>query len=78
MQLDIRGKRSDEAVAELSQFLDQALLSGFEEVEIIHGKGTGALRGEVHSVLKRFPGVSDFTLAPADRGGDGMTLVHFG
>jgi DNA mismatch repair protein MutS2 len=73
--LDLRGQRADEAVAELGRYLDQALLKGFERVEIIHGRGSGALRREVHSYLKNFPAAASFVLAGEDEGGDGKTIV---
>jgi DNA mismatch repair protein MutS2 len=75
LTLDLRGKRADEAVGELERFLDAAILRGAGGLEIVHGRGTGALRREVHEVLKRFPGVDSFALANEDRGGDGMTDV---
>lgn len=75
LELDIRGRRADEAIAELERFLDNALLQGAGSVEIIHGKGTGALRREVHNFLKSYPAIDGFTLANEDRGGDGMTQV---
>lgn len=77
MTLDLRGKRADEALASLESFLDKALLSGYSEVEIIHGRGTGALRRQVHAFLQSFPAISAYSLAPEDRGGDGMTIVTF-
>lgn len=75
--LDLRGKRAELALGELSRYLDRALLSGMAGVEIIHGRGTGALRKEVHSFLRTFPGIASFALAPEDRGGDGVTVVTF-
>lgn len=77
LTLDVRGKRADLAVSELSQFLDQALLRGHAVVEVVHGRGTGALRKQIHSFLQTFPGIKEFSLAPEDRGGDGMTIVTF-
>ena len=77
LRLDLRGKRADLALAELEQFLDRSLLSGTEGVEIVHGRGTGALRKAVHEVLRTFPGVASYSLAPEDQGGDGMTQVLF-
>ena len=74
---DLRGKRADQALGELSQYLDRALLSGREGVEIVHGRGTGVLRKEVHAFLKTFPGIASFALAPEDQGGDGVTIVTF-
>ena len=75
MVLDLRGKRADEAEAELYKFLDGAVLSGQTELEVVHGRGTGALRKEVHRILKQSKAVASFSLAPEDRGGDGMTVV---
>lgn len=77
LSLDLRGKRADLAVSELAQFLDKALLAGRESVEVVHGRGTGVLRKEVHAFLRTFPGIDHFELAPEDRGGDGMTIVNF-
>lgn len=77
LRLDLRGKRADVALAELEQFLDRALLSGTEGVEIIHGRGTGALRKAVHEMLRAFPGVASYRTAPEDQGGDGMTQAYF-
>lgn len=76
LRVDLRGKRADVALEELSRFLDGALLSGRSTVEIIHGRGTGALRKEVHAFLKSFPAAIAFSLAPEDQGGDGVTLVE--
>lgn len=75
MVLDLRGKRADEAEADLHRFLDGAVLSGQMELEVVHGRGTGALRKEVHRILKQSKAVASFSLAPEDRGGDGMTVV---
>ncbi len=76
LTLDLRGHRVDTALSELEQFLDRALLDNFEHLEIIHGRGTGALRQEVHKFLRDFPAVQSYSLAPEDQGGDGMTMVE--
>lgn len=75
LRLDLRGQRADEALSQLAAFLDQALLRGSYQVEIIHGRGTGALRREVHQFLKRHPVVASHVLANEDEGGDGMTVA---
>jgi DNA mismatch repair protein MutS2 len=76
LHLDLRGLRADVAVRELEKFLDGAVLSGRSDVEVVHGRGTGALRRELHAFLRTFPAVAGFRLAPEDRGGDGMTIVE--
>lgn len=76
LKVDLRGLRSDEAAASLESFLDSAILKGAARVEVIHGKGTGALRREVREVLMRFPAVERFEVADEEHGGDGMTVVE--
>lgn len=51
-ELDLRGYRYEEAVGALDQYIDQAVLSNYEQVYIIHGKGTGALQKAVQNHLK--------------------------
>ncbi len=76
LKIDLRGKRADIAISELGKFFDQALLRGATILEIVHGRGTGALRREVHMFLDGNPAVASFSFAPEDRGGDGMTEVE--
>lgn len=75
LRLDLRGFRADVALSELASFLDKALLGNANEVEILHGRGSGALRREVHRFLAEFPAVASYALASEEQGGDGMTLV---
>jgi DNA mismatch repair protein MutS2 len=77
-RLDLRGQRGDEAVAAVDRFLDRALLAGLSGVEIIHGKGTGALQKRVHEFLESYPRVRSFRFADFDAGGTGVTLVELG
>ncbi len=76
-RLDLRGQRADLAMAELAQFIDKSLLSSADQIEIIHGRGTGALRKAVHQYLNNQSGILSYELANEDNGGDGMTIVHF-
>lgn len=75
LSLDVRGQRGTEAVATVEKYLDRAVMEGFAGLEIIHGRGTGALRKEIHEFLHTSPLVSNIRLAQEDRGGDGMTIV---
>mgnify|MGYP004638127877 FL=1 len=75
LRLDVRGQRAELAEADVEKFLDRALLAGIGEVEIVHGRGTGALRRRIHEFLRAFPAAASFATAPEDRGGDGMTVV---
>ncbi|WP_129045285.1 endonuclease MutS2 [Companilactobacillus metriopterae] len=75
-KLDLRGKRYEEAMTELDQFIDSALLSNYNQVTIIHGFGTGAIRNGVKEYLQSNPRVKSFEYAPASSGGSGATIVN--
>lgn len=74
--LDLRGKRGDEAMKELTKYLDNALTRGLNQVEIIHGKGEGILQKLVHEHLEKRSEVKSFEIAPWDSGGSGCTVVN--
>lgn len=76
-ELNIIGKTFSEALPEIERFLDQALAAGFSPVKIIHGKGSGALRRQVHAFLDDQPFVKKYQLDDVDGGGAGVTLVYF-
>ncbi|MFB3215696.1 endonuclease MutS2 [Staphylococcus pseudintermedius] len=75
MELDLRGYRYDEAMVELDQYLDQAVLSNYEDVYIIHGKGTGALQKGVQQHLKRHKSVATYRGGMPSEGGFGVTVA---
>ena len=72
-QIDIRGQRFDEAMKNVTQYIDQAFLSGKGEVTIVHGLGTGVLREGVIKLLK----TTNFVAHYQDAGSSGATLVRF-
>ncbi|HEE8740542.1 TPA: endonuclease MutS2 [Staphylococcus aureus] len=74
-ELDLRGYRYEDALIELDQYLDQAVLSNYEQVYIIHGKGTGALQKGVQQHLKKHKSVSDFRGGMPSEGGFGVTVA---
>jgi DNA mismatch repair protein MutS2 len=73
--LDLRGARVDEALEALGRYLDDAALAGLEQVLIIHGLGTGALRDAVRELLGGHPLVKSFRAGERGEGGDGATIV---
>ncbi|EKO1102452.1 endonuclease MutS2 [Staphylococcus pseudintermedius] len=75
MELDLRGYRYDEAMVALDQYLDQAVLSNYEDVYIIHGKGTGALQKGVQQHLKRHKSVATYSGGMPSEGGFGVTVA---
>jgi len=73
--LDLRGARVDEALDALGRYLDDASLAGLEQVVIIHGLGTGALRDAVRAQAASHPLVKGFRAGERGEGGDGATIV---
>jgi DNA mismatch repair protein MutS2 len=73
--LDIRGKRVEEVMPLLDQFIDTAILLGQGELKILHGKGEGVLRKVVRDQLKRYKEVASMNDEHVERGGDGITVV---
>ena len=74
-ELDLRGQTVDEAIGNLQLFIDKCVLNGMNEVRIIHGKGTGALRAAVAEELKTHPNISEFRLGKYGEGEDGVTIA---
>ena len=81
--LDMRGMRVDEALEQIIAYIDDAIMVGAEEVTILHGTGTGAVKQVVrdylqqkrHAMLKRGTGTIEFHDGDPDRGGAGITIV---
>ena len=76
-ELDLRGKRYEEAMKDLELYLDAAILANYPRVTIIHGRGTGAIKQGVHKVLRSHRSVASFEFAPMNTGGNGATIVTF-
>jgi DNA mismatch repair protein MutS2 len=74
--LDLRGSRLETALNSLKKQIDNALMSGLLEFNIIHGKGEGVLSTGIHKYLKKEYSVKDFYFAHPDDGGFGKTVVH--
>ena len=76
-EINLIGKTTDEAIALLDKYLDDAYLSHLPSVRVVHGKGTGALRKGIHNYLRRQKHVADFHLAEFGEGDAGVTIVTF-
>ncbi len=76
-EINLIGKTTDEAIALLDKYLDDAYLAHMPSVRIVHGKGTGALRKAVHSHLKRLKYVESFRLGEFGEGDSGVTIAIF-
>ncbi len=75
-EINLLGMTVDEAIMELDKYLDDACLSHLNQVRIVHGKGTGALRKGVHEYLKKQPYVKSYRLGEFGEGDAGVTIVE--
>ncbi|ERL03208.1 MULTISPECIES: endonuclease MutS2 [unclassified Leptotrichia] len=74
-EIDLRGMNADEAIAELETYMDRAMLTGYHEIYIIHGKGTMVLRKKIHEYLRTSKYVTEFKDANQNEGGIGCTVI---
>jgi len=77
-EIDLRGKRAEEALQKLNEFLDEAIMVGAAEVRVLHGKGDGILRQLIRDQLQVNDVVSWYGDEHVERGGAGITIVRFG
>ncbi len=75
-EIDLRGMYGDEGAAAVDKFIDDAVMSGLHRIDIIHGKGTGALRKRIHMFLKEDKRVASFKVGEWNEGGTGVTVVE--
>jgi len=75
-ELDLRGLQVDEALESVEAYLDRAVLSSWNEVRLIHGKGTGALREAVHRFLAGQNHIASYRLGKFGEGDSGVTVVQ--
>ena len=76
-EIDLRGMTVVEAIEIMEKHLDSALLNGIPKVNVIHGKGTGALRDAIRKHLALIPGIKSSRPGETGEGGDGVTVVYF-
>jgi DNA mismatch repair protein MutS2 len=75
-ELNIIGRRGEEAMRMMQEFLDEAILLGIKQVRIVHGKGYGILRKLVRTELKGNKFVANYSDEHIELGGDGVTIVN--
>ncbi|MCX7987430.1 MAG: Smr/MutS family protein [Bacteroidales bacterium] len=75
LQLDVRGMRTQEAIEQVADYIDDAIMLGISEVKILHGKGNGILRQMIREYLKTVDMVEDFHDEHVEFGGAGITVV---
>jgi DNA mismatch repair protein MutS2 len=74
-RIDVRGLRTDECLKKIDDFVQDALVNNVEQVTIVHGKGTGALKIAIHDFLKYQHYVKSYRLGELVEGGAGVTVV---
>ena len=75
-EIDVRGMRTEDALNAIERLLDRAIMMGFNNLKILHGKGDGILRKMIRDYLKKYDQVDRMEDEHADRGGDGITYVY--
>ena len=76
-EIDLRGARLNDAIEQVTRYVDDAIMLGIGSVRIIHGKGTGVLRDEIQKLLRTMPGVASARDEHIQFGGSGVTVVTF-
>ena len=76
-EIDIRGARLNDALEQVTRYVDDAIMLSIGSVRIIHGKGTGVLRDEIQKLLRTIPGVASAKDEHIQFGGSGVTVVTF-
>ncbi|MCD4692020.1 MAG: Smr/MutS family protein, partial [Calditrichales bacterium] len=74
-ELNLRGLTVDEAIRKVESYLDSAVMSSWDEVRLVHGKGTGALRQAVHKYLSGLKTIKEYRLGKWGEGDSGVTVV---
>ena len=75
-EIDLRGMTGDEAWLAVDKYFDEAILTGFRKVRLIHGKGTGALKVALWKFLKGDKRISSFRIGQFGEGDGGVTIVE--
>lgn len=75
-EINVIGKRADEALEEVDRFLDQAALASVDRVRIVHGHGMGVLKKAVANLLAKSPHVEKYYQASPQEGGAGATIAE--
>lgn len=75
-EVDVRGMTAYEAIMEVDNAIDSAILTGINQITVIHGKGTGVLRKEIQAHLKHHKSVRSFRLGVFGEGESGVTVIE--
>ncbi len=76
LRIDIRGRKPEDAEMDVLRFIDEAYISGYDRIEILHGRGTGVLKQFIKELLQKQSNINKFYFADLETGGDGITIVE--
>ncbi len=74
-EINLLGLTVQEALIEVENFMDSAIISNFEEIKIVHGFGTGKLKSAIHEYLRKHRHVAEFRMGKYGEGEGGVTIV---
>lgn len=75
-EIDVRGKRMEEAISKIQEFIDEAIMFEVHQLRILHGKGHGILKETIREYLRAEPMIRSFKDEHVDFGGAGITVVN--
>ena len=75
MELDVRGMRTEEALKEVDEWIDSAIILSMNNLRLIHGKGYGILKQQIHSHLKGHPSIASIEYESVQQGGEGVSII---
>jgi DNA mismatch repair protein MutS2 len=75
-EIDIRGKRAEEAISIIQEFIDEAIMFEVSQLRILHGKGNGILKEVIRNYLSTEPMVRSYKDEHVDFGGAGITVIN--
>ena len=74
-EIKLLGQTVDEAILNVDKFIDDAVLAGLNEIRVVHGTGTGALRKGLHKYFATHPSIENYRLGKYGEGESGVTIV---
>ncbi|MBR9859564.1 endonuclease MutS2 [bacterium] len=75
-ELDIRGERTEDAIRRVEEWIDSAIILGFDRLRLVHGKGNGILKQQIRTFLKPNPAVKKISYERVDLGGEGVSIIE--
>ena len=75
-EIDLHRLSDEQAIVTIDKFIDHSVLHRIHRINLIHGKGTGALRNNISEYLKKHLSVKSFRFAEENKGGHGVKVAN--